>query len=391
MAKGHLSWRPRAHLERCRVDAAPLARSIALVTVARILIFVLALGCGATTQPERPAAPRADVELFLRQTMRRLEIPGMQVAIAHHGRVVFRAAWGLADLERKSAVTSSTRFPYASITKAFTGVAVIQLVEQGKLQLDAAIGTYLPDLPETWRSVTIRELLTHVSGLPDVTSDSGEPPTGEDGEIWARVQTAPLLAARGAVFRYTQTNYILLGRLIASLRGSAFERVVVDMELRVAAVRDIGFAQEPDAARGDAVSYLDQGDGPKPRTERYPTILFPAAGLMGSADELLRWSEAVTHDKLFRSPTSRGLLWTPGHASSGGVMSISDILDGYASGWLVASHSAHRAVGAIGGGRSALVHYPDDDLTIVVLTNKVGAEPERFADELAGFFLSHRP
>ncbi len=331
-------------------------------------------------------APRADVELFLRQTMRRLEIPGMQVAIAHHGRVVFRAAWGLADLERKSAVRSNTRFPYASITKAFTGVAVIQLVEQGKLRLDAAIGTYLPDLPEAWRPVTILELLTHVSGLPDVTSESGDLPTGDDREIWARVQTAPVLAARGELFRYTQTNYILLGRLIASLRGSAFEQVVLDMELRPVAVHDIGFAQEPDAARGDAVSYLDQGDGPKPRAERYAAILFPAAGLMGSADELLTWAEAVAHDKLFRSPTSRALLWTAGHTNSGGVMSISDILDGYASGWLVTSRSVHRAVGAIGGGRSTLVHYPDDDLTIVVLTNKVGAEPERFVDELAGLF-----
>ena len=249
------------------------------MTAARILLLVLAVGCGPAirpARPERPAAPRADVELFLREKMRQLEIPGMQVAIAHHGHVVFRAAWGAANVELKAPVTSSTRFPYASITKAFTGVAVIQLVEEGTLQLDAAIGTYLPDLPESWRAVTIRELLTHVSGLPDVTGDDGAPPTGDDQEIWARVQTAPLLAARGSVFRYTQTNYILLGRLIASLRGAAFERVVLDMELRPAAVRDIGFAQEPDAARGDAVSYLDEGDGPKPRAEHYQPILFQA-------------------------------------------------------------------------------------------------------------------
>jgi CubicO group peptidase (beta-lactamase class C family) len=102
--------------------------------------------------------------------MKESHIPGMQVAVVQHGKLVLTRAYGLADVQHSVPVTTKTPFSIASITKAFTGVAIMQLVEEGKgkLDLDAPVSRYLSSLPVAWRPVTIQQLLTHVSGLPDI-------------------------------------------------------------------------------------------------------------------------------------------------------------------------------------------------------------------------------
>ena len=138
---------------------------------ASLALFAFALVTAAPAMPPPPdatPAQKAGVERVVRDMMRKRNIPGLQVAVIRHGRIAMLGAYGVANLQDKVPVTDDTVFSINSATKSFTGVAVMQLVEDGKLALDAPVSRYLEGLPAAWQPVTIRQLLTHTSGLPDI-------------------------------------------------------------------------------------------------------------------------------------------------------------------------------------------------------------------------------
>jgi CubicO group peptidase (beta-lactamase class C family) len=130
-------------------------------------------------RPSQRVAQTDNVDSFLRRQMAERHIPGLQIAVARHGSIIFRHVYGIANVQDDIAVTDQTVFPINSITKAFTGVAIMQLVESGRLDLVAPVSRYLDGLPAPWQQVRIRQLLTHESGLPDIMG--GE---RKDGAGW---------------------------------------------------------------------------------------------------------------------------------------------------------------------------------------------------------------
>jgi len=142
----------------------------------RLVPLVLVTLLAATGVGQSRTTPERDtVETFLQKEMKERHIPGMQVAVVQHGKLVLTRAYGLADVQHSVPVTTKTPFSIASMTKAFTGVAIMQLAEEGKLDLKAPVSQYLSGLPPAWRPVTIQQLLTHVSGIPDIVN----PKTGK--------------------------------------------------------------------------------------------------------------------------------------------------------------------------------------------------------------------
>jgi len=128
-----------------------------------LLLLVVGLHTVGFTQPATK-----NVETLLQREMLERRIPGLQIAVVRNGKIVLLRAFGIADLQHSVPVTNKTVFPIYSCTKAFTGVAVMQLVEQGKVDLAAPISRYLEGLPPSWQPITVRQLLTHVSGLPNI-------------------------------------------------------------------------------------------------------------------------------------------------------------------------------------------------------------------------------
>src|SRR6202034_3393592 len=164
------------------------------------------------------------------------------------------ATLGMAEVENSVPVTDKAAFPIASATKAFTGVALMQLVESGKLDLAAPISRYLDGLPVSWQKVTIRQLATHISGLPNiVNNDTGELVTGVQiasmGEsdvdaAWNKVQTLPIEFPPGEKYSYNQTNYILLGKVISKLSGQPFTQFIKEHQLDSVAMRSTVYADD---------------------------------------------------------------------------------------------------------------------------------------------------
>ncbi|MCC3157224.1 serine hydrolase [Hymenobacter sp. 15J16-1T3B] len=343
---------------------------------------------------QAPAAPDS-VDRLVRQAMRQLRIPGVQLAVVRHGQLVKLGNYGLANVQDSVPVTTQTRFFLNSITKAFVGVAVMQLVEAGQLDLAAPVGRYLPELPATWHPVTVRQLLTHTSGLPDIMPEDALVSENNEKTAWAEVQKQPLDFPPGQQFAYNQTNYLLLGRLIDKLSGQPFAQFIQQRQLDVVGMPRTtsgdAHAVLPRMARGYTFTqYIDgqvrRGKELQNLFEVFPPSLRTAAGMSSTAEEMARWLIALQHGKLLQ-PASLTTLWTPGRLTDGTERGFGGKLTGYALGWPTVTRAEHPAVAPVGGGRSAVFLYPQDDLAIVVLTNLQGASPERFVDALAACYL----
>jgi CubicO group peptidase (beta-lactamase class C family) len=318
--------------------------------------------------------------------MKQRGIPGLQVAVIQRGAIVWRGAFGLASVEHGVPVTDRTVFQINSITKAFTGVAIMQLVEAGALELDAPISRYVDDLPQSWRAVTVRQLLAHISGLPDIVDDDFNLVAAGEDAAWAKVQTMPLEFPPGEQFKYNQTNYLLLGKLIDKLGAEPFTRFIAKRQFEVVGMRSTGFHDARDVVPHFVRTYRHVGEVLNTRHELWPSRLLTAAGITTTAEELARWTIALQRGQLL-SKASVAAMWTPARLTDGSTRGFGPRLDGYAVGWPTAERPKHRAVMPTGGARAVLAIYPDDDLAIVILTNLLGASPESFVDEVAAFYF----
>lgn len=321
----------------------------------------------------------------------------MQAAIVRHGKVVFDAAYGVADLQNSTPVTKHTVFPIFSITKAFTGIAAMQLVEAGKLDLSAPVSRYLDGLPQAWQGVTIRQLLTHTSGLPNILdNESGGLIAGDEAASWIKVTSLPVEFAPGEKFSYCQTNYLLIGRIIDKLSGEHFTDLITANQLKVAGLTQTvygdGHKVVAHGSRDYALSRnFTAGSEPLDRYENlfvdFSPSLWTAASMNSTADDLAHWVIALQAGRFFHNKASLDVLWTPGRLNDGSTQAFSALFNGYALGWPMLIRPKHRAAAPIGGGHAAAFVYPDDDLTIILLTNLKRANPEDFVDEVAGFFI----
>jgi CubicO group peptidase (beta-lactamase class C family) len=346
----------------------------------------------AQLQPETQDKPQPDsVEAFLRHQMQKRGIPGLQFAVIQHNRIVKSGNYGLANVEHSLPVSDKTVFSIASITKCFTGVAIMQLAEEGQLDLAAPVSRYLDGLPTTWQVVTIRQLLTHTSGLPNIV----DPRVGKlvvDGNpdaAWARVQTLPVEFAPGERFSYNQTNYVLLGQILTKLSGKPFPRSIAERQFDVVGMPQSRFGgfSEIVPNRAQPYAYLQRVDEKGVRNSTLGNIFYESVpyllagnGIDTTARQLADWIIAVQKGRLFKTKSSLKTLWTPGALNNGE-------LTPYAIGWRTITRSEHPAVGGAGGNWAAFWIYPEDDLAIVILTNLEGAYPESFIDEVAGYYI----
>lgn len=334
---------------------------------------------------------------FLIAKMKRNGIPGLQLAVISNGNVIKSASYGLANLQDSVPVTAQTIFQLNSITKAFVGVAVMQLVEAGKLDLSKPVSAYLDSLPLGWRNIPVRQLLTHNSGLPKILDNNTGKLVGEtDSAAWANVRAMPLEFKPGERFSYNQTNYVLIGKIINKLAGKDFTQFIKEKQLDVVNMPQTSFFDSHDVVRHSAsvYSYSTFINNVRYRTDKpqnvfyeFPSFIRTTVGLNSTAREIARWIIALQRGQLLKTKAGLQALWSPGILNNGQTAGFSRMFNGYALGWPAIIRPEHRAMAPIGAGASAVFVYPDDNLSVIILSNLQGANPEEFADEVAGFFI----
>ena len=344
------------------------------------------------------AAPaRGDeVDDYVLAQMRARHIPAAAVLVARDGRVVKRKAYGLANVELNVPAGDETLFNLASLTKTFTAVAVMSLAEEGKFSLDDRVRKLLPGLPAAWDGVRVRQLLSHTSGLPDVS-------LGEDTDaLIAETRPAALRklarmrppSRPGARWSYNQTNYVLLGMLVEKFSGLGFEEFMARRFFRPLGMTRTAFGDDRAVVQGRASMYTryerqtDKGpsaEGLWTHRNVLPSYLHPAAGLNTSVVDLAKWDAALSEGRILKA-TSLEEMWRAARLRDGRVFRLEGTL-GYGLGWLVDDRVGHRAVGHSGGDAVSYIRFLDDGLSIAVLTNCQGADPDSLVYGIAALYV----
>lgn len=347
----------------------------------------------ATAQP--PTSDRADrkdradrIDAMVRSDMARDKIPGVALAVVEAGRVVLERGYGMASLEWDAPVAADTLFQSGSLGKQFTAAAVMSLVEQGKIGLDDPLTRYFPQAPGTWQAITVRQLLTHTSGLPgyDGVQDSA---TGinyqrnyTEEELTRFAFGLPLEFEPGTRWRYSDTGYVLLGFIIRQASGQAYgdllrERFFIPLGMATARV-----ISEADIIRHRAAGYRLVDGELKNQEWVAPSLNTTADGsLYLSLRDLIAWDRGVRAGKIL-SANSWQLMFSPAVLKSGRTFP-------YGFGWALESFNGQLRIQHDGEWQGFRSYYARDlgpSLSVIVLANAAQADIRRMGVAVAGLW-----
>jgi CubicO group peptidase (beta-lactamase class C family) len=346
------------------------------------------------------AYPQNDLAQQIRESLAQQHVPGAAIAVVKEGKVVEEIVYGSASLQLNVPVQRQTVFQLASTTKVFTAVALFRLEQQGKLNLNDPVSKYLSGLPPAWGEVSLRELASHTSGLPDIISDPSKALTPEElrrssDEALSVATKQPVSAPPGTRFQYDQTNYLLLKRVIEHVSGHNFRdfvkrNVLIDM---------------PSTVWGDARTIIPErcemytalrGDHIENGTDLfvYPDYLDSAAGLNSTIADMENFAIRITSGRLLSS-AEFDKMWQPAINRSGELMNTAPEMkiEGVfapANGWFYADNSSGKypRVFMAGGSATSIVVFPKQQLCIVVLTNlQAQDDPVPIAEEIAKHYI----
>lgn len=308
--------------------------------------------------------------------------PGAAVLVAMDGKVLVSKGYGLADLEARTPVTPHTNFRLASITKQFTAMAAMLLVQAGKLRLDESLTDIFPDFPAYGRRITMRHLLTHTSGLRDYEDFVPDSQTTQvlDAQVLRRMASLDSTDfPPGTRFRYSNTGYAVLAMVVEKRSGLRFAeflktRIFDRVGMPWTLAREDGRAAVARRAYGHS-----RRDNIWVRTDQSGTsAVLGDGGVYSSVSELYRWSQALETRELL-GDSLRALIFQRGlHADSSGA--------DYGFGWYLDTRHAlprTRHTGSSIGFRNAIIRYPTLGATIIVLTNRATANASALAERIA--------
>jgi D-alanyl-D-alanine carboxypeptidase len=360
------------------------------VAVLAVLLALVALSLPALP---RSAATPADEALAAKIDAVMAEIykpgePGAAIIVRKDGRNVLRKGYGLADLELGVPIGPDMVFRLGSITKQFTAVSILMLVQDGQLKLQDEITNFLPDYPTQGRRITVEHLLTHTSGIQSYTDLPEWLPLWRNdmalAELIGLFKDKPLQFEPGAQWSYNNSGYILLGAIIEKVSGRTYEQFVNERIFKPLGMANSYYGSAERIIPRRVPGYQQGRGGFVNAPYLSMTQPYAAGSLLSTVDDLAVWSDAVFSGKLVKKEWL-AKAFTP-YVLAGGEST------GYGYGWFVADFAGHRSIehgGGINGFTTYEMTFPEDRVFIAILTNSAirGREPEPRAVKIAWLAL----
>ncbi len=352
-----------------------------------VICLIFSTNCKNDNQNNLRPDQNDAIEKLIKQQQAQYNIPGMAVAIIKNGVVIKEIVSGFSNVSLKLPVTENTSFQLSSTTKTFTATAIMLLVNDGHLKLSDHVNDLLPGLPETWRNVTIRQLLSHTSGLPDITRTPGRLDLMADSwdSTLKFIYNAPLQFNPGEKWIYTQTNYVLLSMIIEKISGMPMEQFMEQRLFSPLKMQHTFFKKTDTTFIASNYEFNENNKGFVLRDLTFPQFVWAAGGLYSSLHDLILWSNALDSGKVL----PKNLLdemWAPTLLNNGKKVQIAGSI-GYGLGWVVDDLPAQKSVGHSGGNSTAYRKYIDEKMTIIVLHNGV-SDPEELITAIAAIMRS---
>ena len=333
-----------------------------------------------------PVTARPDtVDDYIEAEMKKRQIPGVALAVVQYGKIIKVKGYGLANVEHNVPVALDTVFRLASMTKQFTATAMMLLVEKGKVGLDEKITKYLPNAPDTWTDMTVRHLLTHTAGLKgspwrrvgrarltDYTTD----------QIFEYISELPLDFVPGEQWRYSDQGYFLLGMIIERVSGKRWRDFLTECIFEPLGMTATTVLDQWEIIKNRAASYTLRGGKLAHLRRNWQDELPSGTGILSTVQDLAKWDAALSTEKILNK-SSLDPMWNPVKLNNG-------FTHGYGFGWFLDEIRKRRVIGHGGGTGTYILRLPDDQLTVIVLTNLTvfaGSEPSSIAQGVAGRYI----
>ena len=297
------------------------------------------------------------------------------VLVARNGQVLVDKGYGYADLEWQIPDTPETKFRLGSMTKQFTAAGILLLEDRGKLSTDDLVKKYMPDAPAAWDKITIYNLLTHTSGIPNFTSfpdyRSSEGTPATPAQLVARFRDKPLDFQPGDNWNYSNSGYVLLGYLIEKISGQTYQNFIQENFFKPLGMNDSGYDSNSAIIPHRASGYAPGPGGPVNAGYIDMSIPFSAGALYSTTHDLLRWDEALYGGKVLSAPALKKMT-TP-------------FKQNYACGLMVQTvqgHTVYEHNGGIEGFNTDMAYYPDEKIVLIALSNLNGNAPGSIVQQL---------
>ncbi|MEO8197223.1 MAG: serine hydrolase [Thermoanaerobaculia bacterium] len=359
-----------------------------------LLAVLVAQPCPATGPPKPKAAePIASAERLLAAAFPAAE-PGAAVLVKWKGEVVLHRGYGMAQMDFGIPVSPEQVFEIGSVTKQFTAAILLRLAEQGKVALSDPLTQYLPQMTFGGATITLEQLLSHTSGVPNYT-DMPEwiPRWREDmslATLLGLFQDKPLDFPPGTMWNYSNSGYILLGAVIEKVTGKTYEEVVESELFAPLGMKDSRYGHQEEIVRGRVAGYMKGPEGWANAPYLSLTQPYAAGSLMSTVDDLARWSDALEAGKVV-SPASRDRMFTSAILHGGDQNGIATRYGLGNAMTEVAGRPTHEHGGGIHGFTCDLLRVPGDDLLVVILSNNPLQDTHELAHRVAESVLGVPP
>lgn len=358
---------------------------VSITRSAQLTLAYALLCCGSFAQvsvPDKVVAQRA--EEYLRALARDEQFSGV-ILLARNGKVLLSKGYGLANREHEIPNTPETKYRIASITKEFTATAIMMLQEKGKLDVHDSICKYVPECLPSWQPITLHHLLNHTSGIPefyqsfkDIDSIRRTPTT--IAKTFERARAVAPAFTPGEKVGYSSQGYMLLGYVIERTSGETYENFLKKNIFEPLKMADTGLESQKAILKRRAYGYTRDKDKGLINAPFYDLSYISAGGgLYSTVEDLYLWEQALQTEKLLKQ-SSLAAMFTPG-------------LEDYGYAWEISRRHNRQIIRADGrsfGFSTSLARYPNEKVTIIVLSNLETAGADKIADALAAIIFGER-
>jgi len=362
---------------------------------ARVVFLSCALFCAASLAAaqahELAAEKRTQIEAAAAKFMAATHAPGIAVAVVENGEYEWAEGFGLADVENNSPASEHTLFRLGSISKSLTAAGAMELVDRGKLGLDAPVQKYCPAFPQKQWPITTRQVMGHLAGIRHYKGGPDDLEIGNTKHFDDPIQAGldffkdePLLSEPGTKYHYSTQGYTLVGCV---MEGASGEKYVAYMRQNVLAPAGMEHTQADDrfAIIPYRTRFYRKTDSGTVENADFldSSYKIPGGGWISSAEDMARFEVAILNDKLIK-PATREVMWTASKPSAQDGR-------GYGLGWGTFSEGGVRYVGHSGGQQGCSTDFliaPEKRVGVVVLTNMDGLDPNVLSKEILKILLA---
>ena len=340
------------------------------------------------------------------------DAPGLAVVVRQNGRTIFERGYGVRDLRTKTKIDARTNSRLASFTKQFTAMAIMLLVHDGKLRYDEALSKIFPDFPAYGKSITVRNLLNHTSGLPDYEDlmDAAEKVKGPTWSPEKQIQDDEVLSllkqeksgrfAPGTSWSYSNSGYVVLGLVVAKVSGKSYgeflrARIFAPLKMNHTIVFQKGKNEVMDRAFG----HSKENNALKQTDQSSTSATLGDGGIYSNLEDLAKWDDALRNHTLLGEKEMQPAL-TPVKLNDGSephwpVEPNGDNLHpgkpvSYGFGWFLDPYQGHQRMwhtGTTSGFRTVIERFTQGDgLTVTILCNRTDLDPEKLALQVASYY-----